>query len=50
NSINSSTHFGPSVTKTSTASGSQNLKPRITLPEDIRKKSLKVLNRMIEIS
>jgi len=28
----------------------QNLKPRITLPEDIRKKSLKALNRMIEIS
>ena len=28
----------------------QNLKPQITLPEDIRKKSLKALNRMIEIS
>jgi len=27
----------------------QNLKPQITLPEDIRKKSLKALNRMIEI-
>ncbi|GAI78139.1 unnamed protein product, partial [marine sediment metagenome] len=27
----------------------QNLKPRITLPEDIRKKSLKALNRMIKI-
>ena len=28
----------------------QNLEPRITVPEDIRKKSLKALNRMIEIS
>ena len=27
----------------------QNLEPRITVPEDIRKKSLKALNRMIEI-
>jgi len=27
----------------------QNLKPRITVPENIRKKSLKALNRMIEI-
>ncbi len=27
----------------------QSLKPRITVPEDIRKKSLKALNRMIEI-
>ena len=27
----------------------QNLKPQITLPEDIRKKSLKALNRMIKI-
>jgi quinolinate synthase len=28
----------------------QNLEPRITVPEDIRKKSLKALNRMIEIT
>lgn len=28
----------------------QNLEPRITVPEDIRIKSLKALNRMIEIS
>jgi len=28
----------------------QNLKPQITIPENIRKKSLKALNRMIEIS
>ena len=28
----------------------QNLEPRITVPEEIRKKSLKALNRMIEIS
>lgn len=28
----------------------QNLEPQITVPEDIRKKSLKALNRMIEIS
>ena len=28
----------------------KNLEPRITVPEDIRKKSLKALNRMIEIS
>jgi len=28
----------------------QSLEPRITVPEDIRKKSLKALNRMIEIS
>lgn len=28
----------------------QNLEPRITVPEDIRKKSLKALNRMIKIS
>ncbi|MCJ7813996.1 MAG: quinolinate synthase NadA, partial [Candidatus Atribacteria bacterium] len=28
----------------------QSLKPRITVPEEIRKKSLKALNRMIEIT
>ncbi|GAI44116.1 unnamed protein product, partial [marine sediment metagenome] len=31
NSINSSTHFGPSVTKTSTASGSQKFAPAFSV-------------------
>ncbi|MDD5014086.1 MAG: quinolinate synthase NadA [Atribacterota bacterium] len=28
----------------------KNLEPRITVPADIRKKSLKALNRMIEVT
>jgi quinolinate synthase len=38
------------ITLEKVLSSLQNLEPRITVPEDVREKSLKALNRMIEIS